>query len=88
MYTLQSTNYTIEIGSLIDSSFSQLLDAQFKYSKKIILVDENTKEYCLEYLITSFSELAYAEIVELPAGEEFKQLEKDYRNNRNTPTNY
>ena len=75
MYTLQSTNYTIEIGSLIDSSFSQLLDSQFKNSKKIILVDENTKEYCLEYLITSFSELAYAEIVELPAGEEFKQLD-------------
>lgn len=75
MYTLKSTNYNIEIGSLVDSSFSQLLDSQFKDSKKIILVDENTKEYCLEYLITSFSDLAYAEIVELPAGEEYKQLE-------------
>ncbi len=75
MYSIQATNYTIEIGSLIDSSLALLLGSQFKESKKIILVDENTKQFCLEYLITSYQELAFAEIIELPAGEENKQLE-------------
>jgi len=75
MYRIQATNYTIEIGSIIDSSLSLLLTSEFKNSKKIILVDENTKQCCLEYLITSFQELAFAEIIELPAGEENKQLE-------------
>lgn len=75
MYSIQATNYTIEIGSLIESSLSFLLSSEFQESKKIILVDENSKQFCLEYLITSFQELAFAEIVELPAGEEYKQLE-------------
>ncbi len=75
MDTLQSTNYKIEIGSLIDSSFSFLISTKYKKSKKIIIVDENTKEFCLDYLITSFNDLAFAEIIELSAGEEYKQLD-------------
>jgi 3-dehydroquinate synthase len=75
MYTIQSTDYTIEIGSLPESSLGLLLDKEFKKSKKIIIVDENTKKYCLEYLITTFSELSFAEVIELPSGEENKQIE-------------
>ena len=75
MQTIESSNYNIEIGALSDSTFGLLLDSKFKNSKKIILVDENTKEYCLDFLITSFTELAHAEVIELPAGEENKQLE-------------
>lgn len=75
MQSIQSTNYKIEIGALSNSTFGKLLESQFKNSKKIILVDENTKEFCLEFLITSFDELAYAEVIEIPAGEENKQLE-------------
>lgn len=75
MQSIQSTNYKIEIGALSNSTFGKMLELQFKNSKKIILVDENTKEFCLEFLITSFDELAYAEVIEIPAGEENKQLE-------------
>lgn len=75
MYLIQSTGYNIEIGSLIDSSFGYLLNKEFNSSQKIIIVDENTKEFCLEYLITSFQDLAYAEVIEIPSGEENKQLE-------------
>jgi 3-dehydroquinate synthase len=75
MQILKSTNYSIEIGSILDSSFHSILETQYKQSKKIILVDENTKYHCLEYLITSFSELSNAEIIELPAGEENKQMD-------------
>ena len=75
MQTIQSSNYNIEIGALSDSTFGLILDSKFKNSKKIILVDENTKEYCLEYLITTFTGLANAEVIELPSGEENKQLE-------------
>ena len=75
MHTLQSTNYTIEIGSIINSTFLQMLINEYKKATKIIIVDENTKEYCLEYLITSFTDLSTAEVIELPAGEENKQIE-------------
>lgn len=73
--TLQATDYTIEIGSLTASSFSELLQTKYARSKKIILVDENTHDACLEYLITSFSELEDAEVMLLPCGEENKVME-------------
>ena len=75
MKIIQSINYNIEIGSLLVSSLGELLDSTYKNSQKIILVDENSKALCLEYLITSFEELAYAEVIELPSGEENKQLD-------------
>lgn len=73
--TLQATDYVIEIGSVTGSSFSGLLKSKYKNSKKIILVDENTHDHCLEYLITSFEELEDAEIMLLPVGEENKVME-------------
>jgi 3-dehydroquinate synthase len=39
------------------------------------MVDENTHDCCLEYLITSFDQLAEAEVMLLPVGEENKVLE-------------
>jgi 3-dehydroquinate synthase len=73
--SIKSNNYQIEIGSILNSSFQTLLSNDYNKSKKVIIVDENTKEYCLEYLITSFTELSDAEIIELPSGEENKQLD-------------
>lgn len=73
--TLQATDYNIEIGSIAESSFSELLRTKYAASKKIILVDENTHDHCLEYLITSFQELEEAEIMLLPCGEENKVME-------------
>jgi 3-dehydroquinate synthase len=64
----------LEWGPLSNARFSDLL-AQFSNSKIAILVDENTHDHCLEYLITGFEALANAEVIMLPAGEENKVLE-------------
>ncbi len=64
----------IEWGPLLNSSFSSDL-APFASRKIAILVDENTHDHCLEFLITGFEALAEAEVIMLPAGEENKVLE-------------
>jgi 3-dehydroquinate synthase len=71
---INATGYEIEIGSLLDSSFSEVLN-HYISSKKIILVDENTHDHCLEYLITAFNGLEDAEVMLLPCGEENKVME-------------
>ncbi|NDA98882.1 MAG: iron-containing alcohol dehydrogenase, partial [Flavobacteriia bacterium] len=74
MKIIKATNYQVEIGSILESSFSNVLSA-FSGHKIIIIVDENTHDNCLDYLITSFNELARAEIVLLPTGEKNKVME-------------
>ena len=64
----------LEWGPLLNSSFSSVL-APFASRKIAILVDENTHDHCLEFLITGFEALAEAEVIMLPAGEENKVLE-------------
>ena len=64
----------IEWGPLLNSTFSSVL-APFASRKIAILVDENTHDHCLEFLITGFEALAEAEVIMLPAGEENKVLE-------------
>lgn len=78
-FSIQTESYSIAIGNLSDSSFDELLSNKYKNAKKIILVDENTKTHCLEYLLTEFSSLKNAEIIEIPAGEENKVLEICYQ---------
>ena len=63
-----------EWGPLLDSSFSSFL-SQYAPAKIAILVDENTHDHCLEFLLTAFDALAEAEVILLPAGEENKVLE-------------
>lgn len=65
----------VVFSSLAESPLQQLLDKEFVHSKKVIIVDENTNEYCLEYLLTSITGLEDAEVMMLPAGEENKVLE-------------
>lgn len=72
---IQSENYTVEIGSILESSFSNLLENKYKNSRKIILVDENTHDCCLEFMIQYFPSLAEAEVILLPVGEENKVME-------------
>jgi 3-dehydroquinate synthetase len=74
MKIIKATNYQVEIGSLLESSFSNVLSS-FSGHKIIIIVDENTHDNCLDYLITSFNELERAEIVLLPTGETNKVME-------------
>jgi 3-dehydroquinate synthase len=64
----------LEWCALQDSTFQDLLQ-HYAGSKKAILVDENTQTHCLEFLLTSFEELAHAEVIVLPAGEQTKSLE-------------
>ena len=74
MKYIDAIDYKVEVGGLPQSSFSDYL-AQYDKSNKVILVDENTHEHCLSYLITTFEELAQAEVILLPEGEDNKQLE-------------
>jgi 3-dehydroquinate synthase len=64
----------IEWGPLLSSTFSSIL-APFALRKIAIIVDENTHDHCLEFLITGFEALSEAEVIMLPAGEENKVLE-------------
>ena len=75
MKYIQSNNCKLEVGSIEKSSFNSILKETYTSSKCVIIVDENTKENCLEYLITSFEPLHGAEVIVLPVGEENKDLE-------------
>ena len=75
MNLFSSSAFTIEVGSVIDSSLNDLLLKTYSQSKVVIIVDENTHDYCLEYLLTSFDSLKEAEVMLLPVGEENKVME-------------
>lgn len=68
-----------ELGSVLESSLSSLLDGKYRDSKKVIIVDENTYEFCLPYILDHFRALNGAEIIVLPAGESSKVLEVCYQ---------
>jgi len=75
MVKINASDYQIELGNLIQSSFSNLLKERYSQSKVVIVVDENTHDCCLEYLLTNFEELKDAEVMLLPVGEENKVME-------------
>ncbi len=65
----------MEVGNLELSSFPKLLEETYKDVRKVIIVDENTHDFCLEYLLTAFPTLEDAEVILLPTGEENKVME-------------
>ena len=75
MKKIQANDYVIELGHIVESDFNSLLSSTYKHSKKIILVDENTHDFCLEFLLTTFDDSTEAEVMLLPVGEENKVLE-------------
>lgn len=75
MLEFQLNRSAITVGHLESSGFENLLIEQYATSRKVIIVDENTHDTCLEYLITTFSTLEDAEVMLLPAGEENKVME-------------
>lgn len=75
MKTLYLDSSVIEIGHLEKTTFVKLLSEKYGKSRKVILVDENTHDNCLEYLLTAFPGLEEAEVMLLPAGEENKVME-------------
>lgn len=70
-----SDKFTIEVGSVLNSSLNEYLTKTYKDSKIVLIVDENTHDNCLEYLLTSFDSLHESEVMLLPAGEENKVME-------------
>jgi 3-dehydroquinate synthase len=74
MKTLSNSQTQVEIGSITEGSLSLVLQA-YQNHNLIIIVDENTHDCCLEYMITSFPELERAEVILLPVGEENKVME-------------
>ena len=85
MKEIISDNYSIWIG---DNSLSKL--TLISYSKIAILVDENTKKYCLSKL----PDFKNSIIIEIQSGEENKNLSsckligKNSRNTILTETHY
>lgn len=75
MIILENSEYQIEVGSLEESGFASFVEQNYMHSKIVIIVDENTNDHCLEYLITTFDFLAEAEVILLPVGEENKVME-------------
>lgn len=75
MKYLASPHSIIELTNLLDSTLKDFLEIEYQKAKKVIVVDENTHEFCLEYLITNFDSLTNAEVILLPAGEENKVME-------------
>lgn len=63
--------------SILDSDFSQLNNflKELKPTQLLILVDENTHEYCLPILLGNLETEIPFEIIEIEAGEELKNLE-------------
>lgn len=74
MRYIKANGYSLEVGSLLESSFAQLLEEKYAESKKVIIVDENTSEHCLSFLVSNFDALSEAEVIQLPSGEDTKQI--------------
>ena len=74
MSIISSAHHDIEVGLLADSSLASILEG-YSVHRTIIVVDQNTHDLCLEYLITSFPQLEQAEVILLPVGEENKVME-------------
>ncbi len=75
-HTAVKCNYSIiEIGELHTCGLVKLIDEKYTYSRVGILVDENTHDYCLDYLLSIHPKFENAEIFLLPVGEENKVME-------------
>lgn len=72
---IESQGSYIEIGNHTESSLQQILELDFAHAKKVIIVDENTHDNCLEALLTQYTALKEAEVILLPPGEENKVME-------------
>jgi len=73
---VNSDGYSIFIGNTVfDTVRSYLVQYEFKENKIFILVDENTRKYCLPRLMSNIQLPQEVYILEIPSGEEFKTLE-------------
>ncbi len=71
---IQSANYIVGFGIDYYSTLSQLINDK-KYSKIVLLVDENTAKRCLNYVLQWLAVEVTFEIIEIEQGEENKTIE-------------
>ncbi|MDK2772933.1 MAG: 3-dehydroquinate synthase [Flavobacterium sp.] len=74
MQTIQAINYSIHFNESCYNYLNEILKPNV-YSKLFVLVDENTSSYCLPNFIAQIATEVEIEIIELEAGEEFKNIE-------------
>lgn len=74
MQTIQAINYCIHFNESCYNYLNEILKPNV-YSKLFILVDENTSGYCLPNFLAQIATEVEIEIIELEAGEEFKNIE-------------
>lgn len=73
---IQTKNYPVYIREFIDGSLNAFLHhPEYQNSKLFLLVDENTKEYCLDKILAYNILLAHADIIQIPSGEENKRMD-------------
>ncbi|KAA5537795.1 3-dehydroquinate synthase [Paenimyroides baculatum] len=71
---IQAADYIIGFGVDCYSTLSQLINDK-KYSKIVLLVDENTAQHCLNYVLQWLAVDVTFEIIEIEQGEENKTVE-------------
>lgn len=71
---IQAADYIIGFGVDYYSTLSQLINDK-KYSKIVLLVDENTAQHCLNYVLQWLAVDVTFEIIEIEQGEENKTVE-------------
>lgn len=68
-------SFEVTIGSLSESGFKSLLTKKTDVSGVVIFTDTHSHNHCLAYLLTQVSELQQARIIQIPHGEESKNIE-------------
>lgn len=73
---INSNGYSIFIGNeAFDTVKAYLHQYEFKENKIFLLVDEHTRKYCLPRLMSNIQLFQQVHILEVPTGEEIKNLE-------------
>jgi 3-dehydroquinate synthase len=70
---IETYSYPIYIGQELFSELKRFIDTK-SFSRVFILVDENSRKYCLDSLIPSFLDLPEENIIEIKSGEENKNI--------------
>lgn len=69
-----NTNFsTIYLSTDINTIFTKIIE-DFTFTKIFVLIDENTKKYCLPKLIT-YKQIQSAELIEIESGENNKSIQ-------------
>lgn len=72
---IQASTYPIYFDDLRLSGISQLIEKNAKNAKRIVLTDSHTHRFCLPKLMNSVKALQDASIIEVPDGENNKNIE-------------